>query len=68
MVVAFAPEIMELLANPTLTVAQAARVLGIGRNQAYEAVQTGQLPSIRIGSRILVPTAQLLSILQGGDA
>lgn len=47
----------------TLTVAQAARVLGIGRNQAYEAVRRGEIPSVRIGRRIVVPRAALERLL-----
>ena len=43
----------------TLTIPQAARVLGIGLSAAYEAARTGELPTIRIGKRILVPTAAL---------
>ena len=39
----------------TLTVEQAPAVLGIGRNSAYQAVASGQLPVIRIGRRLLVP-------------
>jgi len=47
----------------TLSVDEAARVLGIGRNGAYEAVARGEIPSIRIGKRILVPRRQLLELL-----
>ncbi|MGH8887336.1 MAG: helix-turn-helix domain-containing protein [Egibacteraceae bacterium] len=48
---------------PTITVPQAGRICGIGRNAAYEAARTGQLPVIRIGRRLLVPTARLLRLL-----
>jgi len=41
----------------TVTVAEAAKLLGIGRNLAYEGVKRGEIPSIRIGDRILVPRA-----------
>ena len=37
------------------TVEEAARVLGISRSFAYEAIQRGEIPSMRIGRRILVP-------------
>ena len=43
----------------TMTVPEAAKVLGIGLGIAYEAARTGELPTIRIGKRILVPTAAL---------
>jgi excisionase family DNA binding protein len=43
----------------TLTVEEAATLLGISRAFAYEAVNRGEIPSIRIGRRILVPKAAL---------
>jgi excisionase family DNA binding protein len=43
----------------TLTVEEAARLLGISRAFAYEAVRRGEIPSIRIGRRVLVPKAAL---------
>ena len=36
----------------TLTVEEAARALGIGRNTAYEAVRQGTLPVVRIGKAL----------------
>lgn len=39
-----------------LTVEEAALCLGIGRKQAYEAIARGDIPSLRLGRRILVPT------------
>ncbi len=49
----------------TLTVEEAARLLGISRSLAYEAVAAGKLPSIRIGRRVLVPRAALERLLDG---
>jgi excisionase family DNA binding protein len=43
----------------TLTVEEAATMLGISRAFAYEAVNRGEIPSIRIGRRVLVPRAAL---------
>jgi excisionase family DNA binding protein len=48
----------------TTTVAAAAKVLGIGRNQAYAAAARGELPVIRIGKRLLVPIAALERMLE----
>lgn len=48
-----------------LSVPEAARRLGIGRNLAYEAVQRGEIPSIKVGGRILVPLAALEKMLVG---
>ncbi|MDA8204258.1 MAG: helix-turn-helix domain-containing protein [Chloroflexi bacterium] len=49
----------------TLTVDEAAKVLGIGRNSAYEAVRRGDLPVIRLGRRYVVPHAALERLLAG---
>ena len=43
----------------TLTIAETAKLLGIGRNAAYEAARRGELPTWVIGRRILVPLAAL---------
>jgi excisionase family DNA binding protein len=49
----------------TLTVSEAAKALGIGRNLAYEAIQRGEIPSLRIGRRVVVPRAALAAMLSG---
>jgi len=41
------------------TVEEAAQLLDISRSFAYEAVQRGDIPSMRIRRRILVPKAAL---------
>ena len=40
----------------TLTVSEAASVLRISRSSAYEAVRVGDIPALRIGHRVVVPT------------
>jgi excisionase family DNA binding protein len=51
---------MDTTTHPlTLTVEQAAKVLGISRSTAYELVHTGDIPSLRLGRRIVIPTARL---------
>ena len=47
----------------TVTVAEAAKILGIGRALAYQAAETGDLPTVRVGRRILVPLARLKDML-----
>ncbi|MGI8643199.1 MAG: helix-turn-helix domain-containing protein [Thermomicrobiales bacterium] len=37
----------------------------ISRNAAYEACRRGELPSIHIGNRILIPRARLQALLEG---
>ena len=49
----------------TLTVEEAAEVLGIGRLLAYEAARRGELPTIRVGRRLLVPRRALDALLDG---
>lgn len=49
----------------TYNVEEAARLLGIGRNQAYEAARRGDFPTIRIGKRLLVSKAALDRMLNG---
>ena len=39
----------------TISVEDAARVLGLSRGLAYEAARRGELPVIRLGRRLLVP-------------
>ena len=48
---------------PILTVEQTAQVLGISRGLAFAAVRTGEIPSIRIGRRILIPRDRLRALL-----
>jgi excisionase family DNA binding protein len=54
----------------TYTVEEAGRLLGVGRDSAYEAVRSGDIPSVRIGRRLLVPRCALLALLghQDGEA
>ena len=51
----------------TLTVDEAAQALGLSRNSCYQAVETGALPSLRIGKRILIPRFALERLLAGID-
>jgi len=53
----------------TITVEEAARILGISRGSAYEAVRRGDIPTIRIGKRLIVPVAALERMLSsaGGE-
>jgi excisionase family DNA binding protein len=43
----------------TLNVVEAAEALGMSRSMIYQLIGSGQLPSIRIGSRRLVPVSAL---------
>ncbi|OWY62252.1 hypothetical protein B7486_59440 [cyanobacterium TDX16] len=47
----------------TLTVEQAAEVLGVGRSTAYELVRSRDLKCVRLRRRIVVPVAHLAETL-----
>jgi len=47
----------------TLTVEEVASLLGLGRTAAYEAAQRGEIPSRRLGRRVMVPVPALLDWL-----
>ena len=50
-------------ARLTLTVEEAAALLGISRALAYELVGRGELPSLRLGRRLVVPRKALNELL-----
>jgi excisionase family DNA binding protein len=49
----------------TLTVEEAASVLGVGRTLAYQMAREGRLPVIRLGRRLLVSRSALEHMLEG---
>jgi len=52
-----------MIDRKTMSVPEAANYLGIGRNSAYEAARTGQIPTIRIGRLLRVPVAAMERML-----
>jgi len=46
-----------------MTVEQAAEVLGISRGLAYALVGRGELPSLRLGRRLVVPVHALDALI-----
>lgn len=48
---------------PLISVEQACQVLGIGRSAGYRAAGAGEIPTLRLGRRVYVPTARLLVML-----
>jgi excisionase family DNA binding protein len=46
------------------TVPEAGRLLGLSRNGSYEAAKRGEIPTIRIGRRLLVPKAPFHRMLE----
>ena len=51
----------------TFTVEETARLLGIGRQLAYDRVKTGEIPVIKVGRRLLVPRRALEKLLEQGQ-
>ena len=47
----------------TLTVEETAKVLGIGRSLAYRMAQDGEIPTLRLGRRILIPRQAITELL-----
>ncbi len=50
-------------APAVLTVEEAAQILRLGRSAAYEAVRRGEIPSIRVGRLVRIPTHRLAAML-----
>lgn len=53
----------DLMNQATLTVPELATVFGIGKNAAYQLVREGRVRSLRIGSRIVIPTSAVRELL-----
>lgn len=54
--------------SATISIEEAADILGIGRSAAYEAARSGAIPAVRIGPKLLrVPKAALARML-GADS
>jgi excisionase family DNA binding protein len=51
-----------------VTLDEAAKILRISRGSAYEAAKRKEIPTIRIGRRLLVPAAALDRMLAGNAA
>lgn len=49
--------------QPLLTTREAAEHLGTNQNAIYNRIRQGEIPCIRFGGRIFIPTAELRRIL-----
>ena len=43
---------------------QTAHLLSMGKNACYAAIQRGEIPSLRIGAKIVIPVPALLAMLE----
>jgi len=48
------------------TIPEAGRLLGLSRNGSYAAAKRGDIPTMRIGRRLLVPKLPLHRLIEGG--
>ncbi len=53
----------EARTRATLTVEEAGRILRVSTKSAYGAIGRGEIPSLRLGGRVLVPVPALLRLL-----
>lgn len=59
----------EIRSRATLDVwPETGRLLGLSRNSTYRAVKNGEIPTLRLGSRLLVPVPALLRMLEGDSS
>ena len=56
---------MNIPTTPTVSLTEAAQLLGIGRSTAYAAAHNDEFPVqvIKVGGRYIVPTKPLLDLL-----
>ncbi|MCT4584939.1 MAG: helix-turn-helix domain-containing protein [Peptostreptococcaceae bacterium] len=47
----------------TYSIAEVAKVLGIGKSLAYEMAHAGKIPVIKFGKRMVVPKSKLEKML-----
>ena len=52
----------------TMSVEEASEVLGISRSLAYELVRRGEIPSLRLGRRLVVPVRGLEALVEQAPA
>ncbi|MGV9671306.1 helix-turn-helix domain-containing protein [Gordonia sp. NPDC003504] len=53
----------QLRSAPTASVETSAHVLGVSRAYAYALARSGELPTIKVGNRIRVPSKHLLKLI-----
>ena len=46
-----------------LTVSDVSKILGIGKNTAYDLIRSGAIKSVRVGRQIRVPKAAFLEFI-----
>lgn len=49
--------------EPTVSIIRAGQLFGLGKNAAYRAAKRGEIPTLRFGGKLVVPTHVLLEML-----
>jgi excisionase family DNA binding protein len=52
------------MSRVTITVSEAADMLGISRTSAYLCARRREVPTVRLGRRVLVPVARFMALLE----
>ena len=60
-----APVEVDLPDKPMFSVEEVAAILGVARATAYRCANTGEIPALRLGRRLLIPRAALARMLGG---
>jgi excisionase family DNA binding protein len=58
-----ADQLKDLMRQPTVSIEDAGKILSLSRNSAYQAAKSGEIPCIKLGRLIRVPTAKLREML-----
>ncbi|WP_433622265.1 helix-turn-helix domain-containing protein [Nocardia sp. CA-120079] len=53
-----------LLSEPTVSVPDAARLLGVGKSTVYAAAKSGDVPAVRVGNRVRIPSRWVRQVLE----
>jgi excisionase family DNA binding protein len=53
-----------MVGRVTITVGEAAEMLGISRTSAYLCARRREIPTVRLGRRVLVPIARFMAMLE----
>jgi excisionase family DNA binding protein len=56
------------MSRMTITVGEAAEMLGISRTSAYLCARRQEIPTVRLGRRVLVPVARFMAMLEADPA
>jgi excisionase family DNA binding protein len=51
----------------TLTIEETAELLGVGRSTCYDAARRGEIPTLKLGRRLLVPRLAVVRLVGAGN-